>query len=203
MRRLSDLSDQCSRYMVCARLMYKENTGKDCDRRDNNNVKDVWNQRRKCKSPNKWSTKLAQREYKRWHDNVARFVHCQLCGTAKLEWADRWYKHTPQQVVKNAGFKVLWDFNVQCDRMVEAKSPDIILSNGGQDHQHCYQWRCTSKRQKTGENREVPTSSRRNRKVVEAEESDSCSNCERNIRSCIRYVWGIHRKDNLRTEKRW
>ena len=30
-------------------------------------------------------------------------------------------------MVENTGFKVLWDFNVQCDRMVEARRPDIIF----------------------------------------------------------------------------
>lgn len=34
---------------------------------------------------------------------------------------------------------------------------------------------CTSKRQRTRENREVQISSRRNGKVVEAEESDGCA----------------------------
>ena len=72
-------------------------------------------------------SKLAQREYKRQHDNVAWYEHWQLCGKEELEWADQWYKHTPQQVVENTGFKVLWDFNVQCDRMVEARRPDIIF----------------------------------------------------------------------------
>ena len=73
--------------------------------------------------------KLAQHGYKRRHDNVARYVHWQLCGKAELERADQWYKHTPEQVVENTGFKVLWDFNVQCDRMVEARRTDIIVVN--------------------------------------------------------------------------
>ena len=30
-------------------------------------------------------------------------------------------------MVENEGFKVLWDFNVQCDRMVEARRSDIIF----------------------------------------------------------------------------
>ena len=72
-------------------------------------------------------SKLAQHEYKRRHDNVARYVHWQLCGKAEHERAEKWYKHTPEQVVKNEGFKVLWDFNVQCDRIVEARRPDIIF----------------------------------------------------------------------------
>ena len=37
MNRMIDLSDWRSRCMVCARLMHKKNTSKDCDNRDNNN----------------------------------------------------------------------------------------------------------------------------------------------------------------------
>ena len=45
-------------------------------------------------------------------------------------------------------------------------------------------------RQRTGENRGEPISSRRNRKVnvVEVELSDSCANCDCGIGSYIRYV---------------
>ena len=46
---------------------------------------------------------------------------------AKLEREDWRYKHIPERVVQNEDFKVLWDFKVQCDRMVEAGRPDIIF----------------------------------------------------------------------------
>ena len=36
MNRMIDSSDWRSRFMVCTRLMHKKNTGKDCDKRDNN-----------------------------------------------------------------------------------------------------------------------------------------------------------------------
>ena len=74
-------------------------------------------------------SKLAQREYKRRHDNVARYVHWQLCGKADFEQTDKWYKHTPERVLGNEGFKVLWDFNIQCDRIVETRRPDIVFVN--------------------------------------------------------------------------
>ena len=45
-------------------------------------------------------SKLAQREYKRRHDNVALYVHWQLCGKAELEQTDKWYKHTPERVLR-------------------------------------------------------------------------------------------------------
>ena len=54
-------------------------------------------------------------------------MHWQLCGKAELERAEKWYKHTPERVVENEGLEVLWDFNVQSDRIVEARRPDIIF----------------------------------------------------------------------------
>ena len=52
-------------------------------------------------------------------------MHWQLCGKTELEWEDQ---HTPEKVVENTGFKVLWDFNKnECDRMVEARELDIIF----------------------------------------------------------------------------
>ena len=39
--------------------------------------------------------KLAQKQYKRRHDNVARRVHWELCKKHGLESSDRLYEHTP------------------------------------------------------------------------------------------------------------
>ena len=33
--------------------------------------------------------------------------------------------HRVNRPLENEGFKVLWDFNVQCDRIVEVRRPDI------------------------------------------------------------------------------
>ena len=74
-------------------------------------------------------SKLAQREYKRRHDNVARYVHWMLCGKYKLGRADAWYNHHPDGVSENENFKILWDVNIQCDRIIEARRPDILVLN--------------------------------------------------------------------------
>ena len=47
----------------------------------------------------------------------------------QLEQTDKWYKHTPERVVENKGFKVLWDSNAQCDGIVEARRLDIVFVN--------------------------------------------------------------------------
>ena len=72
-------------------------------------------------------SKLAQTEYKGRHDNVARYIHWQLCGKCGLERANNWYEQKPEGVVESENFKILWDFTIQCDRRVEARRPDIVF----------------------------------------------------------------------------
>ena len=57
--------------------------------------------------------KLAQREYKRRHNNVARIVHWTLCGKYGLEQVAHWYNDAPIGVVESDKIKVLWDFMIQ------------------------------------------------------------------------------------------
>ena len=71
--------------------------------------------------------KLAQKEYKKRHDNVARYVHWLLCREGGFDRADKWYDQKPEAVIENENFKLLWDFTIQCDRVIEARRPDIVL----------------------------------------------------------------------------
>ena len=72
-------------------------------------------------------SKLAPREYKRRHDNVTRYIHWQLCIKGGFERADRWYNQQPEAIIENENYKLLWDFTIQCDRMIEARRQDIVL----------------------------------------------------------------------------
>ena len=69
--------------------------------------------------------KLAQKEYKRRHDNVAKKVHWDFCKKNGLEHTEKWYEHVPGGVVENEEVKVLWDINVQCDNVIEARIPGL------------------------------------------------------------------------------
>ena len=71
--------------------------------------------------------KLAQREYKRRHDTVAKLVHWKLCEMHNLERTEKWYEHCPKGIVENDGVKLIWDINIQCDNIIEARRPDLIL----------------------------------------------------------------------------
>ena len=78
---------------------------------------------------------LAQREYKRRHDNIARNIHWELCGELDIDRAKKWYEHQPEGVSRKGNTKILWDFNIQCDHEIEARRPDIVVVN--EDAKEC------------------------------------------------------------------
>ena len=51
--------------------------------------------------------KLAQEEYKRRHDYVAKKVHWDLSKKNGLEHTEKWYEHVPEGAVENEEVKVL------------------------------------------------------------------------------------------------
>jgi hypothetical protein len=72
-------------------------------------------------------SKLAQSEYKSRHDKVAATIHWGLCKQFHLPHAERWYEHRAEKVAENDEVKLLWDFHVQSDHVIEACRPDILL----------------------------------------------------------------------------
>ena len=69
--------------------------------------------------------KLAHKEYKKRHDNVARAVHWDLSEEYGFERSKRWYDHVPDSVLENEDYKMLWDFGVRTDHEIEARRPDL------------------------------------------------------------------------------
>ena len=68
--------------------------------------------------------KLAQKEYKRRHDNVAKKVHWDICKKNRLE---KWCEHVPEGAVENEEIKVLWDINIYFDNLIKARRPDVTV----------------------------------------------------------------------------
>ena len=78
--------------------------------------------------------KMAQTEYKKRHDKVAQLVHWNLCKKYGLDHAKNWYAHTAEKVTENEKVKVLWDFAIQTDHVIQARRPDIIVMDKEMDH---------------------------------------------------------------------
>ena len=72
-------------------------------------------------------SKLAQKEYKKRHDNVARAIHWDLSGKCGFDRNDKWYNHVPESVLENENYKLLWDFSIRTDHNIEARRPDLVL----------------------------------------------------------------------------
>ena len=85
---------------------------------------------RKCAAPHivsEWEN-LAQKEYKRRHDNDGKKVHWDLCKKKnELGHREQWYEHVPEAALENDSIKVLWDINIQCNNMIEARRLKTLL----------------------------------------------------------------------------
>ena len=44
-----------------------------------------------------------------------------------MERAEKWYEHEPEGIVETEEVKVLWDFMIQCDHVIECRKPDIVV----------------------------------------------------------------------------
>ena len=72
-------------------------------------------------------SKLAQKEYKRRHDNLGKIVHWKLPAKCNFEVRGKWYEHEPESVLENEDYKILWDFSIQTDHVIEARRLDLVL----------------------------------------------------------------------------
>ena len=71
--------------------------------------------------------KPAQNKYKQRRDNIARIVHLDLCQKLGLFGEIKWYNHKPVSVVGNGRVKILCNFNIETDHVIEHKRPDIVV----------------------------------------------------------------------------
>ena len=44
-----------------------------------------------------------------------------------FERKEKWYEHCPEGAVEDDEVKLIWDINIQCDNVIEARRPDLIL----------------------------------------------------------------------------
>ena len=71
--------------------------------------------------------KLSQTEYKARHDKVSVAVHWSLCKEYGFDHSSKWYEHRAEKVLENDDVKLLWDFHVQSDHVIEHCRPDLLL----------------------------------------------------------------------------
>ena len=74
-------------------------------------------------------SKLAQKVYKRRHDNLGKVVHRKLARKCNFEAGDKWYEHNPESVLENEDYKILWDFSIQTNHLIETRRPDLVVDD--------------------------------------------------------------------------
>ena len=72
-------------------------------------------------------SKLAQKEYKRRHDNLGKIVHWKLARKCNFEAGDKWYEHEPESVSENKDCRILWDYSIHTDHVIEARRPNLVV----------------------------------------------------------------------------
>ena len=70
---------------------------------------------------------LAEMEYKRRPDNIARLVHWKLWCKYDMSRGEKWYENQSEGVVENEKCKILWDMTIQCDHVIETTRPDNVV----------------------------------------------------------------------------
>ena len=69
-------------------------------------------------------SELAQKEYKRRHDILGKNSTLEKCN---FEAGDKWHEHEPESVLENEDYKILWDFSIQTDHVIEARRADLVV----------------------------------------------------------------------------
>ena len=58
---------------------------------------------------------------------MAKKVHWEICKKNRFEHSEKWYEHALKVAVEHEEIKVLWGINIQCDNLIEARRPDLIV----------------------------------------------------------------------------
>ena len=69
---------------------------------------------------------LTEIQYRKRDDKVAKKIHWLLCKRFDLEFDHKWYNQVPDSVLENEGRRILWDFSIQTDKIIEHRLPDIV-----------------------------------------------------------------------------
>ena len=69
----------------------------------------------------------AQTEYKGRHDKLAKVIHWDLCKKYGVKVKSKWHDYVPEKVEETDHVKILWDFNIQTDHVIEHRRLDVVV----------------------------------------------------------------------------
>ena len=50
-----------------------------------------------------------------------KILYGKLARKCNFEGGDKWYEHEPEKVLENEDYKILWDFIILADHVIEAR----------------------------------------------------------------------------------
>ena len=70
---------------------------------------------------------LAKNQYRKRHDKLGKKIHWLLCKKFLIDCNEKWFLHEPEPVQENERCKLLWDFTIQTDKVLEHRRPDTVV----------------------------------------------------------------------------
>ena len=135
--------------------------------------------------------KLAQKEYKQRHNNIARIVRLELCQKFGFVGEVKWYDHKPASVVENDRVKISWDFNIQTDHVIQHKAWHSCAAQKWKKvppYWYCCPFEQKDWVERTGKDRQLRWMKTGREKDLELVSSCGCSSCNWSPRSDIKKI---------------
>ena len=60
---------------------------------------------------------------------MGKVIHWELRKKFRFDHMNKWYMYSPVSVLENETHRLLWDFEIQTDRLISARRPDLIIIN--------------------------------------------------------------------------
>ena len=60
---------------------------------------------------------------------MGKVIHWELCKKFKFDHKNKKYIHNLKSLPENKTHKLLWDFEIQKDRLISARQPDLEIVN--------------------------------------------------------------------------
>ena len=70
---------------------------------------------------------LAKNQYRKRHDKLGKKIYWLLCKKFLTDCNEKWFLHEPEPTQENERSKLLWDFTIQTDKVLEHRRPGIVV----------------------------------------------------------------------------
>ena len=71
----------------------------------------------------------SKKVYKTRHDWVGKLIHQKLYKRLNFDQNNKWYMHKPESVLENETHKILLDFEIQINHLIQVKRPKLVSIN--------------------------------------------------------------------------